>query len=76
MNPATTRDAAELLTMIAAGRDVTIATYTRAFRINARCAAAFARTGRAVLKNGTDGHLYMASGRSYVDAHFANVFID
>jgi hypothetical protein len=67
--------AAELLTAIESGKTLYIQTATRITPINARTVAAFSRAGMPVLKDGKDGHLYMAQGRRYVDCHYAALTI-
>lgn len=66
-------NAAELLAAIESGRTLYVTTATRVTPIDARTVAAFKRAGVPVLKDGADGHLYMAQGRRYVDCHYANV---
>ena len=68
-------NASELLNAIKAGKTLYIQTATRITPITARTVAAFDRAGLPVLKNGNDGHLYMAQGRRYVDCHYANLIL-
>jgi len=67
--------AAELLAAIQNGKTLYIQTATRITPITARTVAAFDRAGVPILKTGSDGHLYMAQGRRYVDCHYANVVL-
>ena len=67
--------AAELLAAIQNGKTLYIQTATRITPITARTVAAFDRAGVPVLKDGKDGHLYMAQGRRYVDCHYANIVL-
>lgn len=62
-----TIDLAGILAHLAAGGSLTIATYTRATRILQKHVDTWAKAGRPLLKVGPDGHLYMASGKRYVD---------
>lgn len=59
--------ATDLLAQIAAGATVDIVTATRAWRIDAKVVAKFAKAGLPILKDSADGRLLMASGRRYVD---------
>lgn len=70
------RNADVLLKMIADGKTVMLSTCTRVTKITPKTAARFEAAGVPVLKNSKiDGHLLVASGRSYVDAQYTNVFV-
>lgn len=58
--------AQDLLDRIASGSTLFIHTYTRITKVDQRCVERFAKVGIPVLKNGADGRLRMASGRSFV----------
>jgi len=66
-------DATEILAQIKAGKTLYIATHLHTTKIDAKTVAKFDAAGVPVLKTGKDGHLYMASGRQYVDCHYASV---
>ena len=66
-------DATEILAAIKTGRTLYIQTRLRTTKIDARTVAKFDAAGVPVLKTGKDGHLYVAEGRRYVDAHYATV---
>ncbi len=59
--------AAELLALIAAGATVDVITYTRAWRVDRKVVAKFAKANMPIFKDAADGRLLMASGRRYVD---------
>jgi hypothetical protein len=61
-------DASYLLDEIAKGKTLYIQTCLRTTKVDKRCADRFAKAGVPVLKNGKNGALLLASGRSYVDA--------
>ena len=65
--------AAELLTAIESGRTLYVGTHLRTTKIDAKTVAKFAAAGVPVLRDGKDGHLYMASGRKYVDCHYCKL---
>lgn len=68
-------NATELMDAIKSGKTLYIQTATTITPINSKTVAAFDRAGVPVLKNGKDGHLYLAQGRRYVDCHYAHVFL-
>jgi len=67
--------ATELMDAIKSGKTLYIQTATTITPITHKTVAAFDRAGVPVLKNGKDGHLYLARGRRYVDCHYAHVFL-
>ena len=67
--------AAELLAAIQSGKTLYIQTATTITPITRKTVAAFDRAGVPILKDGKDGHLYMAQGRRYVDCHYANLIL-
>jgi hypothetical protein len=64
-------DATRLLAAIRDGYILQIDTYLRSIRIDAKTVAKFDKANHPVIKTGSDGHLYIASGRKYVDCHYA-----
>lgn len=65
--------ATQLLDAIRTGKVLYIATHTRVTKIDAKTVAKFDAVNRPVIKTGADGHLYMASGRKYVDCHYCAI---
>jgi hypothetical protein len=68
-------NAAELLDAINFGKTLYVHTYTTVTPIDRKTIARFDRAGYPLLKDGKDGHLYMAQGRRYVDCHFATLIL-
>jgi hypothetical protein len=67
--------AAELLAAIQSGKTLYVQTATRVTPINAKTVAAFDAAGTPILREGLNGHLYMAQGRRYVDCHYATLIV-
>ena len=65
----------ELLTAIKSGKTLYIQTATHITPITLKTVTAFERVGMPILKDGKDGHLYMAQGRQYVDCHYATLIV-
>jgi hypothetical protein len=68
-------NAAALLEAIAAGSTVYIVNTMRAWKIDAKAVARFARAGLPIIKDGKRGELLMASGRAYVDCSYCRIEI-
>ena len=66
-------NATELLAAVRTGKVLYIATHYRITKIDAKTVAKFDAANHPVIKTGTDGHLYMASGRKYVDCHYCAI---
>jgi phage terminase Nu1 subunit (DNA packaging protein) len=66
-------NATELLAAIRTGKVLYISTHYRVTKIDAKTVAKFEKAGCPVIKNGADGHLYLASGRNYVDCHYCAI---
>jgi hypothetical protein len=65
--------AVELLAFIAEGRTVTIYNSLKAWSISPKTAAAWARSGRPVLKDGPKGELLLARGKTYDDCSYCAI---
>ena len=63
-------NATELLAAIRTGKVLYISNHLRVTKIDAKTVAKFDKANHPVIKTGADGHLYMASGRKYVDCHY------
>lgn len=68
-------NATELLDAIKSGKTLYIQTATHITPIRQKNVEAFERAGIPILKDGKDGHLYMAHGKRYVDCHYATLII-
>ena len=66
-------NATELLAAIRTGKVLVIANHASVTRIDAKTVAKFDKANHPVIKTGADGHLYLASGRSYVDCHYCSI---
>ena len=59
--------AAQLLDAIRSGRTVYVATYLHCTKLDGRALARFEARGLDLLRQGRDGHPYMARGRHFDD---------
>lgn len=66
-------NASELLAAIKTGKTLYIQTHLRTTAIDAKTVAKFDKVGLPVLHTGKNGHLYMASGKNYVDCHYCKL---
>ena len=68
-------DAAYLLSAIASGQTLRVATCTRITEITPKTLARWTKHGRTLLKNGATGRLLMASGRKFVDIGYCSIHL-